>query len=334
MNKKKLFRIVATLLILITSIALFSTITIRTFVRFHKCEASKSYSYNEKTHYHECLTTKFCDKKFTVEPHDLKWIVDREETFDLNGIKHQECFCGYKTNIGTVIDNFNYDPNISLDNDLTANDITIVADANYTEYTKNYGMFDNIDERNVSFSAKVDLTYSDGYTLTSVFGFANVSFNIYNKEGLAQTISLTASSTENSSKLTIANVVLKNESITNLCKDFIKTKSLLVDFGSYYKDGIGWVYGFRFKTKNCVVSYLSDNSGTIKDTSISNALSWIKEGGVFNDYSNTKAIDFTVSRRGFIHNNITPTVVLNCNKGSVWFVNQANYVVYNSTKNS
>ncbi len=312
-------------LALVTLVGLISAVSVN--LNAHDCKLTNSYRYDSTSHYYECTENKWCNKKFQEEEHELVWVVDREETFDTNGLKHRECKCGYRTNNGTVIDNFYYDVNAPLDNDLSANNITLTANENYKEFSQAYGKFDNLDNRNVSFSAKVDLTYADYSNISSVFRKCDVKYNIYDKEGFKQSINFHAAC-DNGSYLTISDVILSNTEIKKLGNDFIINKMLLIDFGSYYKENYGWVYGFRFKTVNYEITYLSDNSGNLKNSDISNKLSWISEDGIYNDYDGTKAIDFTVIREGYTQGGVVPSLTLTCNKGSVWFVNQANYIVY------
>ena len=63
---------------------------------------STDWTVNEKQHYHNC---KNCDFIKDVSAHTYTWVVDQAATTEKTGIKHEKCMvCGYKRNVGTVID--------------------------------------------------------------------------------------------------------------------------------------------------------------------------------------------------------------------------------------
>lgn len=61
--------------------------------------------YNEEVHYKICE----CNFKTHQEQHKYKWVVDVEPTVSDEGLKHQECECGYKVNEKTIINKLKED---------------------------------------------------------------------------------------------------------------------------------------------------------------------------------------------------------------------------------
>ena len=318
MNKKKLIRIVATLLILITSIGIFSTIMVKTFVRFHDCEASKSYSYNELSHYYTCSKSRYCDNKFTITEHDLKWVVDKEETFLGNGLMHQECYCGYITNLNTVIDE------LTLEDDLTTSPLVNVVDSRLQsdEINTSYGYFADTSRSKATFSALYNLNaVLPGYKVSSLVYFYKAGFSIYDELGNKTEILLTLDCENYSeSTLKIGDYEIKNlYNISSFVEDFYNCKYLTLDFGVYRFDN-KWHYGFIFKTENCELSYFNDDTGTIQnDSAVKYTLSWIGDNGIFNNSDNNSAIDLycnVYGKHGVVSTSLT------CDKGSSMFLNK------------
>lgn len=59
------------------------------------------WAHDNRNHWHECSV---CGEIIdSPAAHSLEWIVDRRPTNTETGLKHQECECGFKTNMNTVI---------------------------------------------------------------------------------------------------------------------------------------------------------------------------------------------------------------------------------------
>ena len=107
-----------------------------------------------------------------------------------------------------------------------------------------------------------------------------------------------------------------------------------------------YTYAFRFATANKEITYVSDNSGTIKNenewficenvnsisgeaTNVKNVLGWIEETGVFNSPSNyvlyaLKGNSFYAS----VYSKDNTGSLLTAKKGSDWFINTIKPIIW------
>ena len=101
-----------------------------------KHEHEFSPSYDETGHFQKCPCGEIKDKA----EHSLEWIIDKEPTHRVTGLKHAECSaCGYTADENTVIETTrNEDGTMKIDNELLA----ILLD--HVHYT--YGGYDDIKE--------------------------------------------------------------------------------------------------------------------------------------------------------------------------------------------
>lgn len=101
-----------------------------------KHEHEFSPSYDETSHFQKCPCGEIADKT----EHSFEWIIDKEPTHRVTGLKHAECSaCGYIADENTVIETTrNEDGTMKIDNELLA----ILLD--HVHYT--YGGYDDIKE--------------------------------------------------------------------------------------------------------------------------------------------------------------------------------------------
>lgn len=69
-----------------------------------KPEQDYEYKFNDRKHW---LESEYGDKK-DESSHTLKWVVDTPATESEEGVKHQECICGYKTSENTPIEKLDH----------------------------------------------------------------------------------------------------------------------------------------------------------------------------------------------------------------------------------
>ena len=136
---------------------------------------------------------------------------------------------------------------------------------------------------------------------------------------------------------------LISEDINALCEDFLQCGYLDIDFGvaNNYPNDYSYTYGFRFKTQNKEVSYVSNNSGTIKNedewfvcanvnstsgeaTNITNTsvLGWVARIGVFNSPQN--CVLYALKGNSFyasVYTKDNTGSLLSVKNGSDWFQN-------------
>ena len=355
MEKKKIIKIITIGLSAIMLAGITSSIAVKAINEKHVCKASTTLSYDTKTHFYKCKNN-FCAERFSISNHDLYWVIDKEETCEENGYKHRQCDCGYKVNVGTVIDEFKYDANIQLQDNMVRNFYyNEWDDGNHSPTLElNLGKFDN-ERNNTSFTAHYqfatklsnEYVYKNVYNDSVLFSYSGFSINDVNSETYNIKLSISPNSIVEYS-LDIATTSngtyrLYNEEVTALCKDYIKNGCLDVDFGVYQTENLGLVYGLRFKTLNNELMYLSDNSGNLKNetkvvkfldsTTISydnytlnDVLSFIGTDGIYNKGESA----ITIMNRNWTGRDNYGTLV-SCDKASVWLMNQVKYIEWQNS---
>ncbi len=327
-DKKVIVKKVGLGLALVTLVGLISAVAVN--LNAHDCKLTKNYCYDSTSHYYECTVNKWCNKKFQEEEHELNWVIDREETIFQNGIKHRECECGYRINTGTVIDNYTYDNSISQSKDLTSTSINLTEDRTLeSTISTSYGYFANENNRNVNFNARSTIYPDSKYLIENQVQKFIFSFNVYAINGNAQEFKLYFSSRESTYYLNVFGTEYRSAKLSELGADFFNSKYIDVDFGVHNVDGIGIVFGFRLKTENCTLTFLSDNTGNVKDSEIVSATDWIKVSGIYNSKTENTAVDLYENTHGYTP--LAPTR-LNCSKGSVWFEQEINRIMFNKMK--
>ena len=351
---KKLLKIFLLTLGITSVIGLFTTMVIGS-MRSHTCQASSVISYDNNSHYYKCRNF-YCNKHFAEKEHEFNWVIDKEETCELNGVKHEECECGYNRNVGTVIDEFKYNANIALKDNLTRNTYSNVwDDGNHSPAVLlNLGYFEN-ERNNTSFKAHYQMAsylsgeYVNGNLKNDSVTNITQGFTIYNENGNSFEIRLRiAPSSHVDYALEIATenngiYRLQNNEITTLCKDYVNNYVLDVDFGVYETENLGLVYGFRFKTKNYEITYLSNNSGSLKsDTTfvkwldsttmsehtftLNDVLGFIGENGIHNKGTNA----ITVKSSAYTGRE-TYGCLVSCESVSTWLMNRVKYIEWQNS---
>ncbi len=312
MKNKKFWSIFSISLATLTLGGVISAVSIKTLDTSHTCEVGTNLAYSSTSHFYTC-TNEYCANKFYEEEHDLEWVIDKEETFEENGIKHEICkTCNYKRNVGTVIDDIYNSNHISVKDNLvryqTVNSYVDGSGDMSPEFI--VGTLKSNEHSNVSFTSRYELVTDNGdgtYTYSNVLNtriyYTTPGFAFYDANGNVFKIMLRIyPQNENRYSLDIASDLGRYRLISNdvnaLCEDFLSCGYVDIDFGVYEVNNLGNVYGIRFKTANKELSYLSDNSGTIKNdteffkcsllestdgekTTIKNVLGWLETDGVY-----------------------------------------------------
>lgn len=346
---KKVLKITIFLVVTVLLVGIVTTVILRAKHK-HVCQASETLLYDDSGHYYKCKTA-YCNKRINEKEHELTWVVDKEETCEVNGIKHQVCACGYVTSEGTIIDEFIYNDNIELQDNLTRSTyVNEWDDGNHSPTLElNLGKFDG-ERNNTSFSARYQRAcylsgeYINGNAKNDTLVFDYPGFTIYNEKGESFNVRLRLSPAHTLPyALEIASedggiYKYQSEEITELCKDYANKGFLTIDFGVYNVENVGLVWGFRFKTANCEVSYLSNDSGSLKsdvkvvkwlddiiistaEYSLNDVLGFIGVDGIFNKENSAiklRSRNYTgASRYG---------VLVSCEKASTWLMNQVKYI--------
>lgn len=340
----------------------------------HEHEYSEELSFDETHHFQTC---NICNRIKGAQKHSFEWVIDSLESELADGIKHEQCVCGIKRNVDTVIDD------VYGTNDFVAPENWLVyrftGDVEYNGtsciYTDGNGRTadEQIEIGHVSESLDTVINASIRYTavyresdgsftlnnngmiLKDVNGnnlklngadwislnYATPGFMIYdeNRDLYKVFLRMYPNST-NGLKYSIDVATMNgryrliSEDINALCEDFLECGYIDIDFGNN-----GRLYGFRFKTQNKEVSYVSNNSGTIKNedewfvcanvnstsgeaTNITNVLGWVAETGVYNSPQN--CVLYALKGNSFyasVYTKDDSGSLLSVKKGSDWFQN-------------
>ena len=355
-KNKKFLKILGISLAVVAVIGLSSSIMVNTFMNVHKCKVSKVISYDSSGHYYKCIDNLYCNKKFQLEKHNLEWVIDKEEECETNGYKHRECDCGYRTNVGTVIDNFKYDLNIMLDNSIQFDTFNQEWESGYAKesLSKNLEVSSNEDSRNFSMKVryymssrlKDGVTYRNSNIYNANIVYISNSVSFYDELNIPYEIMLYI---DYRNEVPYALDILKDgvryrlfsEEINALAEDYISNGYLDIEFGVYQVEDSIYVFGFKLQTKNKEITYLSDNSGTIKSetmffkcgryTSMSGTeysfdtiLGWLQSKGIqINSDTNSIAI---IESNMYSDKYDFGSLVSNCYPNSTWFLNQVKYM--------
>lgn len=277
-KNKKLLKIIGISLAVIATVGAMSSIMINAFMNVHDCKVSKTLYYDSTGHYYKCTENKYCNKKFQFKSHNLQWVVDKEETCEENGYKHRECDCGYKINVGTVIDDFYYDKYLRFDTDiqyLSYNNFFETGDYSDSLSLNNCMPSSNSMGNTCSFALQsvyelstrtADNNYVTGNvknnTLFNVV--TGVKLKTLDNEISIQLRTFGQEPKNHSLDIVIDNDVryrLINDEVNALCEDFLKTNVLIFDIGAYHLSTQEHIIGFKFKTANKELVYLSSNAG-------------------------------------------------------------------------
>ncbi len=332
---KKIFKIVGLVFLVVTLLilTLLSVYSVKLNLNIHKCDISEVYSFDETSHYQSC-SNKRCVNKFNTSEHDLQWVIDKQETYDSNGLMHRECVCGYKVDFNTIIDELIVEDDIV--NRKTYSDYFVKG--GYTSETLKLGCFNDDINKNANFSARFEIgcknddRYHVGLAPNIKVDYLSNGFSFYDKDGNKYSIRLYTDLTNSCLKITKNSTTLSelvSDEITKLGLDFIDCLYVDVDFGVIKNEESKYIYGFRFKTANYEVSYFNDNSGSIKDNEVlEENLGWIYETGLFNykpNPDNCSSVDLVSSVVIYSHNQ---GILISSDGGSSWFLNKYYFNLY------
>lgn len=278
-------------------------------VKTHDCKFAEEYSYNETKHWFACLNEDCYETKYE-SAHVFEWVIDKEPTYTAQGIKHEACVCGAVRNEYTVIETLPIQSTLKLnfitdtvfngvsckkiENEKTAQASIVTSDIayqreNYVSGDYNPTLFsirwqsETTDTTTLTVGASMRLRGNSNIILRAIPGDSKVPYSFDLIYG--------------SSRFRYRLIYV--DKISAIFEDYKKCGYIDFEIGSFKHNGVA-VYGFRFSTENEELTYLSDNSGTLKNETMlfkcdnSNSASGTEElslGQFFNSLEN-QTIDF------------------------------------------
>lgn len=241
-------------------------------VKTHDCEFATEYSYNDNKHWFACLNEDCYEKKYE-SAHVFEWVTDKEHTYTAQGIKHEACVCGAVRNEYTVVETlpiqstlklcFNTDTVFNgvsckkIENEKTAQASIVKTDIayqreNYVAGDYNPTLFsirwqsETTDTTILTVGASMRLCGNSNLLLRAIPGNSKVPYTFDLLYG------------------GVRYRLIDVDKISAIFEDYKKCGYIDFEIGSLKRNGVA-VYGFRFSTENEELTYLSDNSGDLKN---------------------------------------------------------------------
>lgn len=241
-------------------------------VKTHDCEFDTEYSYNETKHWFACLNEDCSETKYE-SAHVFEWVIDKEPTYTAQGIKHEACVCGAVRNEYTVIETLPIQSTLKLNfiTDTVFNGVSCKKIEN--EITAQLGMIDDT----ISYSYEKNYISGDYNPVLYTIRWQSETTDV-------STLLVGTIARFNDNLKIVFRAVPGNDTVPyslDFLKDgeryrYIDNKLELLfndykecgyinfEAGSFKYNGVA-VYGFRFSTENEEFTYLSDNTGDIKN---------------------------------------------------------------------
>ena len=241
-------------------------------LKTHDCEFDTEYSYNNNSHWFACFYEDCYETKYE-SAHVFEWVVDKEPTYTAQGIKHEACVCGAIRNEYTVVETLPIKSTLKfifetdtvyngvackkIENEKTAQASIVKSDISYYRENNFYEDYnptlfnirwqsETTDTTILTVGASMRLRGNSNIVLRAVPGNSKVPYTFDILYG------------------GVRYRLIDVEKISAIFEDYKKCGYIDFEIGSFKHNGVV-VYGFRFSTENEELTYLNDNSGTLKN---------------------------------------------------------------------